>query len=203
MSARKFLLEDPAKPEGPQNDHTRARIEDALIELMAAGEKLNHDGVARRAQVSRRTVYRYFPDQEALRAAMWKRLSPVGGMPTSLEELLTHLGEAFVNFDAKAAAMTVAMASPEGRAIRNVMKPDRVAAFRGIFAEATAGLPEPDRTWAIAAMQFMSTGFAWREMRDQWDMTGEQIGVATRWAVEVLLADLAKRGGKPLSEGPA
>jgi hypothetical protein len=52
-------------------------------------------------------------------------------------------------------------------------------------------------------MQFMSTGFAWREMRDQWDMTGEQIGVATRWAVEVLLADLAKRGGKPLSEGPA
>lgn len=203
MSARKFLLEDPAKPEGPQNDHTRARIEDALIELMAAGEKLNHDGVARRAQVSRRTVYRYFPDQEALRAAMWKRLSPVGGMPTSLEGLLTHLGEAFVNFDAKAAAMTVAMASPEGRAIRNVMKPDRVAAFRGIFAEATAGLPEPDRTWAIAAMQFMSTGFAWREMRDQWDMTGEQIGVATRWAVEVLLADLAKRGGKPLSEGPA
>lgn len=203
MSSRKFLLEDPAKPEGPQNDHTRERIEDALIDLMAAGDKLNHDGVAKRAQVSRRTVYRYFPDQDALRAAMWKRLSPVSGMPTSLEALFRHLDEVFVDFDAKAAAMTVTMASAEGRAIRNVMKPDRVAAFRGIFAEATADLPEPDRTWAIAAMQFLSTGFAWREMRDQWDMTGEQIGIATRWATEVLLADLAKRGAKPLSEGPA
>ena len=129
MNTRKFLLEDPARPEGPSNDHTRERIEDALIELMAAGEKLNHDGVASRAGISRRTVYRYFPDQAALRAAMWKRLSPVGGIPTSLEALLAHLGTAFVNFDAKAAAMTVAMASPEGRAIRNVMKPDRVAAF--------------------------------------------------------------------------
>jgi hypothetical protein len=27
--------------------------------------------------------------------------------------------------------------------------------------------------------------------------------VACRWAIETLLADLEKRGGKPLAEGPA
>lgn len=203
MSSRKFLLADPAKPDGPSNDNTRERIEEALIELMADGDKLNHDRVAERAGVSRRTVYRYFPDQAALRAAMWKRLSPAGGMPTSLAGLLDHLGRTFVNFDSKASAMTVAMASPEGRAIRNLMKPERVAAFRGILAEITDELPEPDRTWATATIQLLATGFAWREMRDQWDMTGEQMGVATRWAIETLMADLARRGDKPLSEGPA
>lgn len=203
MSTRKFLLVDPARPEGPSNDHTRERIEDALIELMADGDKLNHDQVAERARVSRRTVYRYFPDQAALRAAMWKRLSAAGGMPASLEGLLEHLGQTFCNFDAKAPAMTVAMASPEGRAIRNLMKPERTAAFRSIFAEATVDLPEPDKTWAIATMQLLATGFVWREMRDQWGMTGEQMGIATRWAIETLLADLRRRGGNALSEGPA
>jgi len=203
MSARKFLLVDPAKPEGPTSDNTRERIEDALIELMADGDKLNHDRVAERARVSRRTVYRYFPDQAALRAAMWKRLSLSGEFPPDLPSLLEHLHKTFPNFDKKAAAVTVAMSSPEGRAVRNLMKPERVAAFRRIFADATTELPEPDRTWAIATMQLLATGFVWREMRDQWDMTGEQMGVATRWAIETLLADLRRRGEKPLSEGPA
>ena len=203
MSARKFLLADPARPEGPSNDHTRQRIEDALLGLMAEGGKLNHDAVAARAGVSRRTVYRYFPDQEALRAAMWRQLSLPAGMPDTLEALLAGIVETFANFDAKAAAMTVATASPEGRAMRNVMKPERVRAFRAAYGDATAALPEPDRTWAIAAMQLMTSGMAWRDMRDQWDMEAPAIATAARWAIEVMLADLAKRGDKPLRDGPA
>ncbi|MEI9928066.1 MAG: helix-turn-helix domain-containing protein [Sphingomonas sp.] len=203
MAARKFLLADPAKAERPDNPHTRAKIEDALLDLMAEGERLTHDLVAARAQVSRRTVYRYFPDQEALRAAAWARVGPAGGIPKSLDDLIGGIGGRFANFDDKAAAMTVVMASAEGRAIRNVMKPERVAAFRAMLADTTAELPEPDRTWAIAMFQFLGSGFAWREMRDQWDMTGAEAATACRWAAEVLLADLARRGGKPLGEGPA
>jgi hypothetical protein len=83
------------------------------------------------------------------------------------------------------------------------MRPELVARFRDILAEPTAALPEPDRSWAIAMIQFAGSSFAWREMHDQWDMKGDEIAIACRWAVETLLADLAKRGGKPLSEGPA
>lgn len=203
MTARKFLLADPAKPEGSDNPHTREKIVDALTELMGAGEKLTHDAVAARAGISRRTVYRYFPDQQSLRAAVWARMGPPGGIPTTLESLIGGMEQRFGNFDRNAATMTVAMASAEGRAIRNVMRDERVAAWRTMLADRVAALAEPDRTRAIAVMQLIGTGLAWREMRDQWDMEAEGMTVACRWAIETLLADLEARGGKPLSEGPA
>jgi AcrR family transcriptional regulator len=203
MPKRKFLLADPAKPEGPDNAHTREKIEAACVELMSLGGLMNHDAVAERASVSRRTVYRYFPDKEALRQAAWKHLSPAGGLPHSLDQLLGEMSERFEKFDRNAAAMTVAMASAEGRAIRNVMKPERVAAWRGMLDERLAALPEPDRTRAIAVLQLIGTGLAWREMRDQWDMEAEGMTVACRWAIETLLADLERRGARPLSEGPS
>lgn len=195
MSARKFLLADPARPIASDNAHTRTRIEDAAIALMAEGGRLNHDNVAERAGISRRTVYRYFPDQATLRAGVWHRLSPAQGIPRDLDALTEGLEARFTRFEANADAMTVVFASAEGRAVRNVMTEERAAAFRAMLAEATAHLPEPRRTAAIAAVQFASSGFAWREMRDQWGMSGEQIAAACRWATEALLADLEKGGG--------
>lgn len=200
MAARKFLLADPARPEGPDNAHTRARIEDAAIALMAEGEKLNHDAVAERARTSRRTVYRYFPDQAALRAGIWQRLSPVQSVPDTLEKLLGGYAMRFVKFDAHADAMTVALSSAEGRAVRNVKTPERTAAYRAMLADVTAHLPEPRRTLAIAAIQFTSSGFAWREMRDQWGLAGDDIAAACRWMTEALLRDLAEGGGPVRAE---
>src|SRR4051812_32629092 len=95
MPKRKFLLVDPAKPERPDNSHTRTGIEAACVELMSLGGLMNHDAVAERAGVSRRTVYRYFPDKEALRQAAWKHLSPAGGLPHSLEQLIAEMRERF------------------------------------------------------------------------------------------------------------
>ena len=181
----------------------RSKIDSALLAVMANGEHLNHDNVAARAGISRRTVYRHFPDQSALRTGLWKLLTPGRGMPKSLEELLEGMATTFAGFDARGDEMTVAMASPEGRAMRNLLTPERVAAYRAAFAESTASLPEPDRTWAIAAMQLMASGFAWREMRDQWGMDAAAITIATRWAIKAMLADLKRRGNKPLADGPA
>ncbi|WP_311028587.1 TetR/AcrR family transcriptional regulator [Mesorhizobium koreense] len=183
---------------------TRSRIGEALLALMADGERLNHDNVAARAGISRRTVYRHFPDQVALRKEIWTLLSSQGKLPTDLSNwLTTGIPRLYRQFDERAAAATVAMASAEGRAMRNSITPDRVEAYRALYAKATASLPEPDRTHAVAALQFIGSGFAWREMRDQWGMDGEAISTTVLWAIRTLLADLEKRGGRPLSDGPA
>ncbi|WP_052507693.1 TetR/AcrR family transcriptional regulator [Sphingomonas hengshuiensis] len=224
MYKRKFLLADPAEPATPtppakpdtaprparplsqsvsDNPQTRARIEAAAVAVMGDGAKLTHDAVAERAGISRRTVYRYFPDQTALRQGAWKQLAPAGGIPQTLDQLLGEMRARFAQFDANAPAMTVAMASAEGRAIRNAVTPDRVAAYRAMLDAPSRALPEPDRTLAVAAVQLLSSEVAWREMRDQWGLTGDAIGIACRWAVEVLLADLRKRGDAPLTAGPA
>lgn len=187
----------------PGKDHKRTAMIDAMMELMADGDRLNHDAVAARAGVSRRTVYRYFPDQDALRHAAWARMSPHGRIPDTREEMLDGLEERFAKFDRNAAAMTVALASADGRAMRNQMKAERDVAYRAVFGDAIGALAEPDRTWALAVIQLLSSGFVWREMRDQWDMDAPGMATAARWAIETLIADLAGRGAKPLVEGPA
>jgi AcrR family transcriptional regulator len=186
----------------------RRRIEDAMLEALTAGEpgRLNHAGLAEAVGVSRRTVYRHFPDKDALMKGLWHRTNrAIGtGFPRSADEVLARLEPAYRGFDANAAAMTVAMSTPEGRAVRNAMKAERDAGWRKALAGEVAALPERDRTMVLGVIQLLSTGLAWRELRDQWDLDGGEIATACRWAISTLLADLAKRGGRPLdSDWPA
>jgi AcrR family transcriptional regulator len=184
----------------------QARIEDALLEFMAKGEtqRLNHDAVADAAGVSRRTVYRYYPDREALLKGLWARTTraagPGVGIPKDADEVLGRLHEVYTGFDRNADAILVALTTPEGRAVRNSVKPERVAGWRTALADDVAALPERQRDWALAAIQLLSTGLAWREMRDQWDMDGTEIAAACGWAIRTLLKDLAAREGRPLTE---
>jgi len=183
------------------------RIEDALLDFMARGEtqRLNHDAVAEAAGVSRRTVYRYYPDREALLKALWARTMRAAGpgvrIPQDAAEVLDRLDEVFTGFDRNAAAIMVALSTPEGRAVRNAAKAERVAGWRRALADELAALPARQQDWALGVIQLLSTGFAWREMRDQWDMDGSEIAAASRWAIGVLLRDLAERQGRPLTEG--
>jgi AcrR family transcriptional regulator len=182
-------------------EQIRARIEDALLETLADGDPsgINHDQIARRAGVGRRTVYRYFPDRASLLQGGWHRLnraaSPSVGMPKSAQGILDGLEDLFVGFDGNADAMTVTMASAEGRAIRNAMTPQRIAAYRAALARETAHLDPPRRDMAIAAIQLLNSGFAWREYRDQWGLDGMAMANASRWAIRAMLKDLAQGGG--------
>jgi AcrR family transcriptional regulator len=182
------------------------RIEDALLGFMAKGEtqRLNHDAVAEAAGLSRRTVYRYYPDRDALLKALWARTTraagPGVGIPKDAREVLGRLHEVYTGFDRNADALMVSLTTPEGRAVRNSVKPERVAGWRAALSNEVGALPERERHWALAAIQLLSTGLAWREMRDQWDMDGEEIAAACHWAIRTLLRDLEERGGKPLTE---
>ena len=127
------------------------------------------------------------------------REAPLNAKAMSIHILITGasrgIGAAIADALTSPDHRVVALSSAEGRAIRNVMTRERVAAFRHIFDEATAGLEEPRRTHAIAVLQFITSGFAWREMRDQWGLDAPAIAAASRWAVETLLTELRKGGG--------
>jgi len=184
----------PPPAPGPDPTPTNDRIRSAMLAIMAKGLALTHDAVAAEAGVSRRTVYRRFPDQEALRHEVWRLLSPSGVMEGDLAWLLgPGLAETFGAFDARANSMTVAMASAEGRAIRNQQTAQRQAYYRQLYAEPLAGLDEPQRTQTLAVLQLLSSGLAWREMRDQWGLSAPQMAEAARWAITALLREIAAR----------
>ena len=199
----------PAQIKGKRAAHReeiRSRIEDALLECMASGQmdRINHDALAEMTGVSRRTVYRHFPDRDALMKALWHRTTkvqgPRGGMPRDAEAVRSRLDDVFTAYDRNAQAMIVATSTLEGRAVRNAMKAERDAGWRTALAKETEKLPEADRRMALGVIQLLSTGLAWRELREQWDLDGPHIASACRWAIRTLLRDLEERGARPLNQ---
>lgn len=198
------MAQDYARRSAPENrkDETRARILDTFIAMMGEGDAvLNHDNLAERAGVARRTVYRYFPDRGVLMDAALLRVRELAGpqvdYPGSPEELLATLEPIYTGFDTIAPMNVMLRATPQGRALRLAQKNRRVASYTNALADTVKDLPEEDRKLATAMLQVLHTT-PWLEMRDQWGLDGRQIARATGWAVRTLLKDLKQRGALPL-----
>src|SRR5437660_1549428 len=84
----------PPNLRSTKREEARTRILDAFIKLLTNGAAdLSHDAVADCAGVARRTVYRYFPDRQALMDGALLRVRDLAGpqvtYPKSPEELLS------------------------------------------------------------------------------------------------------------------
>jgi AcrR family transcriptional regulator len=187
-----------------KKNELRARILDSFIAMMAEGDAvLNHDALADRAGMARRTVYRYFPDQATLMKAALQRVRELAGpqvtYPESAEELLASLEPIYRGFDSIAPIVVMLRATAQGRALRLAQKEQRVASYTKALAKPVRALPKKDRKIATAMLQVLHTT-PWLEMRDQWDLSGPEIARATTWAVKTLLKDLQERRGRPLDQ---
>jgi AcrR family transcriptional regulator len=187
-----------------RKQEARERILDAFIALLTEGAAdLSHDAVAERAELGRRTVYRYFPDRPALLDGALLRVRELAGTrvtyPESAEELLETLEPIYTGFDSIAPLITMLRTTPQGRQLRLAQKRQRAASYTRALAGAVEGLPAEDRKLATAMIQVLHTT-PWLEMRDHWDLDGRQIARATGWAVRTLLNDLKARGGLPLDQ---
>ncbi|HEY0436499.1 MAG TPA: TetR/AcrR family transcriptional regulator [Phenylobacterium sp.] len=190
-----------------QKAQTRELIVEALFAALAAGrlEEATHDALAKRVGISRQTVYRHFPDRDALMTALWEHLNPrftARGMPTTEADLTELLAPMFTAFDRDAEIITFAQSTPQGRAMRLAVRDRRSAAFRQATAAATEGLSEREARLAAAVIQLLHGGQAWIEMRQQWGLSGDEMATACGWAIRTLLRDLHARQGRPLEEPP-
>lgn len=187
-----------------KKDEVRGKITDALIDLLAEGRMdINHDLIAERAGVGRRTVYRYFPDREALLAGATDRVRELAGprvtFPASEADLTDTLHDVYTGFDRIAAITTLVRSTPQGRAMRLAGNEVRQRTYRAATADLVKDLPPEDQDLATAVLQVLHTT-PWLEMRDHWNLSGDQIARATKWAMRTLMADLRARGGRPLDD---
>lgn len=187
-----------------KKEEVRARIADAAMTLISEGANdLSHDAVAARAEVGRRTVYRYFPDREALLQAVWVRVNELARsnarFPDGYQDMMDSLVPIYTGFDRIAPLATLIRATPQGRAVRRSQNKTRVAAYTKVADEVAGEMPDADRRLVAAMLQVLHTT-PWLEMRDHWGLSGEEIAKVAGWAIRTLVADLKVRGGRPLDD---
>lgn len=187
------------------NLRDRQKAETRRLILDAAGRLLQRDdldalsfaAIAEEAGVRERTVYRHFPNREALIGALWGWLDPrigVGSFPKTEAELVAFPQRVFPAFDQNENLMRAFWTTPHGREFRLQVNAQRQAAFRAATASAADGLDAREKLYLCAAAQLLYSGAAWQTMKDYWGLNGEEAGKAAAFALE-LMFDAARRRG--------
>jgi len=182
-----------------QRDATAEIILDAVGRCLEDVElaELTFTQVARMAGLGERTIYRHFPNKEALLDGWWRAHKARLGQeafPDTLAALLDFPVKAFPSFDEEAEIMRGAVLSPQGRAMTLSRNEERQAAIRrAVQAELSPEASDEIVLTVCASVQLIQSATAWLTMRDYWDLKGDQSGQIARRAIQAIFT--AARNG--------
>ena len=169
----------------------RERVLDAVCDLIRAGEDVTFTNVAAAADVPERTVYRHFPNRQALINALFahvnQRIGFGGQPPTTRAGMTAMVQQVFPGFDSVAAVIDELLSSPEGRRARLEAVEDRRAAALAVVADARRDLDHESARHVAAVVQVLGSAAVWRALRDFWDLDGTQAATAVTTAIDALL----------------
>lgn len=173
-------------------EETRTRILDAAILELGATEleELTMAGVAARAGVTERTVFRHFASRDTLIQAVWPRLQKrvrSRGFPRTAEALIDTPNLLFPEFDKEEGLVRASAFSAAGREVRRAANGERQAAMRAAVRDAFPGITEPELTRLAAIVQLLDSAYAWAVMKEHWGLDGKEAGLAASQALAVLL----------------
>lgn len=194
MSAQQTSLRDHYREE------THARILDAAIAELSTTEleQLTMAGVAARAGVTERTVFRHFASRDALIRAVWPRMQArvrSRGFPTTADELIETPNRLFPEFDKEERLVRASAFSAAGREVRRASNAQRQAAMRAAVRDAFPGIGEPELTRLSAVAQLIDSAYGWAVMKEHWGLDGTEAGIAASQALAVLLGRRAAGPG--------
>lgn len=171
---------------------TRERILEAVGTIFERqpDAAFSFDDLAKEAGVSRRTIFRYFKDKDALLDAFLSRSNERLGVQVwpdceaDLVALPPDLFEALERNSGTTHAMNVSVA---GREVRLRDNKARQAAFRKSLKNVSKGLSRQEKAYLEAVVHLLFTTSAWQVMKDHWKLEGRDAGKASAWAIDILL----------------
>lgn len=174
---------------------TRELILRALAEQLALSglEEFSINDAAARAGVSARTIYRYFPNREAILEAVGTWVDDQLGdlpYPTTPAEV-AHLAElVFPRFEENAALIEALLQSELGQTVRSRLRAKR----RQAIDQALMAVPQNQAMTPAkrALIGHLVTAETWRHLRDEFGIGGDESGEAVAWAVRALVAALGE-----------
>ena len=172
---------------------TRERIVDAGAEIVHGFSSwdwrdLTVRAVAERAGVHERTVYRHFPTEEVLRAAVIERLQQEAGLRPedvtidNIEEQVTRLFAYLASFSSSGERETdTALAAVDER---------RKAALLDVVTAETPDWPDADRRAAAAIIDVLWGVPTYRRLVSGWGLDETESARAVTWLVRLVLTEI-------------
>lgn len=199
-----------SKPVASLRAHQKAVAADLILEAVSrcledtALTDLSFARVAATAGIGERTIYRYFPNKEALLSAWWRYHKAKIGQeefPDTAAALTAFPRRAFPHFDAEAMLMRGAVLSAQGREITLQANEARQAAMRKAVRDGVGrDIAEPELTEFCAVVQLLQSATAWLTMKDYWGLSGTESGNASANAIATLLEAWRKQHAKGKKE---
>lgn len=183
----------------------RRAIFDALVKHLEAGDAddIAMDDLANEAGVSRRTLYRYFPNRDDLLAAAadWIR-GEVLALPIDIgdEGITESFRQAAARLEKRPELARALLRTTTGRALRTGYRSARVAAIRSALRREIPGVAPRDMDRAAAVLSYLCSSNAWITVQDESGLDAKKAQAAVEWAIETLLERL-RDGVQPKPKG--
>jgi AcrR family transcriptional regulator len=176
---------------------TESRIMIGVADLLRRGSDVTFDLVAKESGVPQRTLYRYFENREALFGTFWRWVNEhiaVPPLPTSPEEVVSHVTALFEAFDRDEALVRAMTHDPHGRAVRVANSEARRNKFSHALKPILDDLPAAEAMHLLASVTVICSATGWESMRENWQLSGSSAAQAAEWALKELIEAARRRG---------
>lgn len=181
-----------------QAHRTQGLILDAFTELLAdrRADDITTREIADRAGVSQPTVYRHFPDRDALLGGISARVADLmdapGGLPAvaTVDDFGSSIEVLFAaseKFPVEVRAEALLNADPRR------YSPETRQHSEEILELVAAAFPELDarrRAHVAGLLRCLGSSQSWLRMREEFDVPGTESGPLLRWAIDILLREV-------------
>ena len=185
-----------------QAGQTRDHIVETMVRQLAetGGDDFSIRKLADAAGVSERTVYRYFPDRDALLDAVNGHFSDV--MSTGrreqelvdLDELARFVPEVFRDFDEHAAATKASILINPDPARLLPTQQRRTELIIDVCRRSFPDLSDADQRRLGQLVRTITSTFNWLRIREEFGMTGDDSGELIGWVVQCVTDEIRRTG---------
>jgi len=185
-----------------QVQRTRDLILDALTELLSEqpSDQVSTREIAERAGVSQPTVYRHYPDRQALLEGLADRVtlrwdeSTGGRRSRSLDDLAANAVEDLANTEKHAVeAIAEAVLNADPRRLSRASR-ERSEELRQLVVESFPEYSEREHLRITALLRCIYSVQTWLRMREEFGIPGTESGPVLAWAFQTLVDEI--RAGK-------
>ena len=189
----------PASLAQRQADLTQQLIVDSAVRLLESSSvaAVTVRAVAAAANLSERTVFRYFPTRDdlidAVSLEVRKRLRTDVATPATVEELVATPALLYAGFEAELRLARASLHTEISDRIRASVAKTRWVAVGKIIDKAAARRSERDRRIAAANIRFFLTATAWHYYRFVMNLPPDETVECAETAIRQSLASLGVR----------